>query len=387
MSMVSFTDPNRIPVLVADSLISGRDKTSALATPDHPRGISDVFPPGSVFVPTSLSRKTCIVNAGLALAMVGSVVHMRAFREDALAHFRDQPESSGADVELFLQQYEADPDGRIVLENIDVLLLSSRPVGEGRHFYRLLTAGSNRRGGVEVESKNLGHVLAMGSGAVGMKAAVDVIDTYAFGGVGPKEEWNTNYEAIAKNLTLIARLHKVDELTGQMLIEYWGGGYEVIYREMGNGLVYLKDYTILFWTLDLEDRNSEIRPEGFIKYERREDFSILTSYRQGVFAMKAIVDVGVPRRSFTIERPDSEYLNSDMQMNVVCTVRGRRMTSMYPFCHRYKRGESNPSRIVLGDDGRTAVYLSAKLGQDLRSFIRDEERRARKRGRRSAQSP
>ena len=73
-------------------------------------------------------------------------------------------------------------------------------------------------------------------------------------------------------------------------------------------------------------------------------------------------------------------------MNVVCTVRGRRMTGMYPVCHRYKRGESNVSRIVLGHDGRTEVGLSEKLERDLRSFIRDKERRARNRGRRSAQS-
>ncbi len=387
MSMTSFTDPNRIPVLVADSLISGPDDASALATPDHPHGISNVFPPGSGFVPTSLARKTCIVNPGLAMAMVGSVVHMRAFREDALAHFRNQPECTGADVELFLRQYEADPDGSTVLESIDVFLLSSRPVGEGRHLYRLLTAGPNRRGGVEVKSKNLGDVLAMGSGAVGMKSAVDAVDTYAFGGVGPKEDWNNSHEAIARNLTLIARMHKVDELTGQMLIEYWGGGFEVIYRDTGNGLVYLKNYTILFSTLDLEDRNSEIHPEGFIKYERRENFSVLTSHRQGVFAIKAISDVGVLRGSVTIERPDREHFNSDMQMNVVCTVRGRRITNLYPLCYRYKRGESNPSKIILGDDGRVKIGLSAELEPELRSFIRDKERRAKKSSRRSARSP
>ena len=377
MSMARFTEPNRIPVLVADSLISAPDNASALATPDHPHGISNVFPPGSGFVPTRLARKTCIVNSGLAMAMVGSVVHMRAFREDALAHFRDQPECSGADVELFLQQYEADPDGRIVLENVDVFLLSSRPVGEGRHLYWLLTAGPNRRGGVEVKSENLGHVLATGSGAAGMKSAVGAVDTYALSGMVPTEEWNYSHDAIARNLTLIARMHKVDELTAQMLLKYWGGGYEVIYREAGNGLVYLKDYTILFWALDLEDRDSEIHPEGFIKYERREDFSVLTSHRQGVFAMKAIADVGVPGRSVTIKKPDREYLNSDMQMNVVCTVRGRRITNLYPLCYRYKRGESNPSKIILGDDGRVNIGLSAEFEPELRSFIRDRERRER----------
>ena len=109
--------------------------------------------------------------------------------------------------------------------------------------------------------------------------------TYIF---GTALTWNNSHEAIARNLTLIARMHKVDELTGQMLLKYWGGGFEMIYRDTGNGLVYLKDYTILFWTLDLEDRDSEIRPEGFIKYERREGFSVLTSHRRGVFAMKAI---------------------------------------------------------------------------------------------------
>lgn len=387
MSMASFTDPNRIPVLVTDSLISGRDDASALTTPDHPHGISNVFPPGSGFVPTRLAGKMCILNSGLAMAMVGSFVHMRAFREDALAHFRDQPECTGADVELFLRQYEADPDRSAVLESIDVLLLSSRPVGEGRHLYRLLTAGPNRRGGVEVKSKNLGHVLATGSGAVGMRSAVDAVDTYAFGGVGPKEDWNNSHEAIARNLTLIARMHKKDELTGQMLLEYWGGGFEVIYRDTGNGLVYLKDYTILFWMLDLEDRNAEIRPEGFIKYERREDFSVLAFHRQGVFAVKAIPDIGVPGRSATIERPDREYFNSEMQMNVVCTVRGRRITNIYPLCFRYRRGESNPSTIIFGDDGRVAIGMSAELEPELRSFIKDKEIRVKKSSSPSVRSP
>ena len=102
--------------------------------------------------------------------------------------------------------------------------------------------------------------------------------------------------------------------------------------------------------------------------------------------MKAIPDVGVPRGRVTIEKPHREYLNSDMQMNVVCTVRGRRMTNMYPLCFRYRRGESNPSQIIL-DDGRVEVGLSAELEPELRSFIRDNERRARKGVPRNAQSP
>ena len=57
-----------------------------------------------------------------------------------------------------------------------------------------------------------------------MKTAVDAVDNYAFGGVGSNEEWNNSHEAIAKNLTLIARMHKVDELTGQMLARVLGWG-------------------------------------------------------------------------------------------------------------------------------------------------------------------
>ena len=184
------------------------------------------------------------------MAMVGSVVHLRAFRKEALAHFWVQPECSGANAESFLQQCEADPDGRHVLEDIDVLLLNNRPVGEKRHLRWLLAAEPNRRGGVEVDSENLGHVLATGSGAVGMIAAVDAVDTNTFGGIGPKKDWNCSHDATARTLMLIARMHKVDELTAQMLLEYWGWGYEVIHREASNGLVFLKDYTILFWALD-----------------------------------------------------------------------------------------------------------------------------------------
>ena len=51
--------------------------------------------------------------------------------------------------------------------------------------------------------------------------------------------------------------------------------------------------------------------------------------------MKGMVDVGMPRRPITIEKPDREYLNSDVHMNVVCTRRGSAITSMYLFFHRY----------------------------------------------------
>ena len=91
MTMVTFTDPHRIPVLVADSLISGPDDQSALATPDHPHGISEVFPPRSGFVPTHLARKTALINSNLAIAMSGGVVHMRAFREDVQGAFSALP--------------------------------------------------------------------------------------------------------------------------------------------------------------------------------------------------------------------------------------------------------------------------------------------------------
>ena len=44
MSIISFTGPNNIPVLISDSLISGSVNEPALANPDRPLGISAVFP-------------------------------------------------------------------------------------------------------------------------------------------------------------------------------------------------------------------------------------------------------------------------------------------------------------------------------------------------------
>ena len=230
---------------------------------------------------------------------------------------------------------------------------------------------------IEIDSLNLGKVLATGCGADGLMTAIDAIDSYSFHGSGSAGDWNLGYEAVARNLSLIARLHKVDELTGEMLLNYWGGGYEVIYRKIGGGLAYLQDYTIIFWTLDLEQDGSEYRPEGFIKYERRDDVSILISERRGVFNMKGMVDVGMPRRPITIEKPDREYLNSDVHMNVVCTRRGSAITSMYLFFHRYYPGESNPSVIILRDDNRIEIGTSVEWARDMSRFIRDSEKRKR----------
>lgn len=106
MTMVTFTDPNRMPVLIADSLISGPDDESALITPDHPRGITEVFPPQSGYVPTRLARKTALINSNLAIAMSGGLMHMRAFREDVQAHFRQCTDCRPANVEQFLQEYK-----------------------------------------------------------------------------------------------------------------------------------------------------------------------------------------------------------------------------------------------------------------------------------------
>ena len=306
---------------------------------------------------------------------------MRAFREDVQEHFRNRHDCTPADVECFLQQYKSDAHGKIVLDHIDALLLSTHRINEKQHIYHLLTSGTDMPNLVEVDSKNLGKVLATGCGAEGLRTAIRAIDAYAFGGSGATEDWSLSYEAISRNLALIAQLHKMDELTSQMLLTYWGGGYEVIYRQVGNGLTYLKNYTILFWTLDLEDNNADYRPEGFVKYERRDDFSVLTSYRQGVFNLKGMVDVGMPRRPISIDRPDREYLNSDVHMNVVCTLSGNRMTGMYHFCHRYKSGESNPSMIFLREDNRTEVLIPVEWGREKSQFIRDSEKRRRQKTR------
>ena len=182
MTMVTFMDPNRIPVLVADSLISGSDDESALTTPDHPHGISTVFPRQSGFVPTYLARKTSLINSNLAIAMSGGVVHMRAFREDVQEYFRNRHDCTPTDVELFLQQYKGDSHGKIVLDHVDALLLSTRRINEKQHIYHLLTSATDMPNLVEVDSKNLGKVLATGCGAEGLRTAILAIDAYAFGG-------------------------------------------------------------------------------------------------------------------------------------------------------------------------------------------------------------
>ena len=296
------------------------------------------------------------------------------------AHFRHYPDCRPADVELFLQQYKRDSHGKIVLNHISALLLSTYRINEKQHIYHLLTSHTDMPDLVESDSKNLGKVLATGCGAQDLQDAIRGIDGYAFSGSGSTADWSLSYEAISRNLCLIAQLHKMDEATSQMLLTYWGGGYEVIFRETGNGLTYIDDYTIFFWTLDLDDENAEYRPEGFLKYQRRDDSSILISYCQGIFNLQGMVDVGMPRTSISIEKPDREFLNSDIHMNLVCAHIGDRITGMYHFCHRYKPGESNLSMVFLREDGKTELMIPVEWGRDMSRFIRDsEERRRRKR--------
>lgn len=149
----------------------------------------------------------------------------------------------------------------------------------------------------------------------------------------------------------------------------------MIYRQVGNGLTFLASYTILFWALNLEDDNEDYRPDGFIKYERRADHSVLISYRQGVFNLKGLVDVGLPRTSLSVGKLDREYLNSELHMNLVYTYLGHRITGMYHFCHRYQSGDSNPLMLFLGKDNRVEVAIPVKWGREMSRFIRDSEKR------------
>ena len=378
MTMVTFTDSNRTPVLIADSLISGPDDESALITPDHPRGISEVFPPRSGFVPTRLARKTALINSNLAIAMSGSVLHMRVFREDVRAHFRDCTDCRPGDAEQFLQQYRRDPDGSIVLNHIRAFLLSTCPISEDLYIYCLLPSHADTTGLAEADSRNLGKVLATGCGAQDLLAAVRTIDGYKLDHSGPPGDRSPREEAIGWNLCLIAQLHKLDEATGQMLLAYWGGGYEVIYREAGNGLTYLRDYTIFFWTLDLDDEDAVYRPDGILKYQRRDDASILLSYRQGVFNLQGMVDVGMPSPRNSFLKRDREFLNSDVHMNLVCTHVGNEITGMYHFFHRYNPGEASPTMAVLGKDGKAEVLIQEELCRDMSRSIRDSEARRRR---------
>ncbi len=188
------------------------------------------------------------------------------------------------------------------------------------------------------------------------------------------EDWSNEYEALMRNLVLVSQLYKMDEIPAKSLLNYWGGGYEIIYRNENGDLEYLKDYTIVFWVMDLEKEAAEIEPEGFLKYENRGEFSIIFSYRQGKFNTTVLRDVGHPRRPIVLKRPDKEYFNSHIHMNILCTIRRHMLIRMHYFCSKYKKGESISSVIWFNEGGTASILIPEKFSVEYSKFIRDVEK-------------
>jgi len=125
MTVIFHTHACNTPMLIGDVLISSEEAsdTPVLKLPGHLEGIEEVFPKGSGFVPKKMQRKVFIINANMAAGVSGNVLHMRAFVDDLRSAFGMKPVFKFQDLHTFLQSYQSDDHGKIVLEHILALVL------------------------------------------------------------------------------------------------------------------------------------------------------------------------------------------------------------------------------------------------------------------------
>jgi len=179
--------------------------------------------------------------------------------------------------------------------------------------------------------------------------------------------------ALIKNLCLLSQLHTIDSLTGRSLLEFWGGGYEVIYYDQVDGFRFLEEYTFVFWQLDVDDPVGRLAPRGVLRYERRQDCSLIFSYENEMFEVFAFVDIA-ERLPQTVTVPSGDInFNSNIFINLIITVRDSEAFNIYHFADRHNDDHVGTVFTEIQEDGRLRILTHSQFFEWVADHIRNTE--------------
>lgn len=373
MTVIIHTNAFNVPVLISDMLISGPEGDQApIKLPTHAEGIDEVFPEGSGYIPKNLRRKVFIINDNMAVGTSGSLVHMSAFIQDLKETFPHSSSVSLFDLNTFIEAYIDDNHGSIVLGNIHALIL----LKDNEQFVFYVAGDKAKQNCTEVDTKKFGKVISIGSGQVSFTKEAERLDRYHL--QTPTMASNEPiHAAIGFNLSLISQLHQIDSLTGRTILEYWGGGYEIVFYDVNEGkFKHLEKYTIVFWNINL-GVSEGMTPYGVLHYDRCVEESIIYTHGQSglnIFPVKDICDFS--KRTITINTSDIDF-NSEIITNLILVSREDKIVNIYNFYDRHNKEEPGAVFIDKSEGGELQVLCHSEITKSLDSSVRTiEERRS-----------
>ena len=371
MTVVFHANCNAVPTLVADVLVSGPEPKTLkeLVLPDHVDGITNIFPEGSGFVPRGMKRKLFLINRKMAIGISGTVIYMAQFVEDLQARFARKDEFTFSEIYSYLNDYEKD-----VIKNICAIILFR--IGRTSQF--VVVGDRSGDALMEREFSEFGRVLAVGSGNATVVSEIERMERYETHTFGHRIR-DRVYLSLVQQLGLISQMHKIDNLSGRSLLEYWGGAFEIIYLNEQGYFQFLDNHTIVHWHMDLDDPDGSFRPLGVVKQEYRDELLIIHLYDKGQFKTFGVRDVtGNPRvpNEIAMSLNDLDF-NSGIISNTVLISKGNKVKTIYNFCDKHTDGYPGIVFLEIDDEHRLRVYINSERQKELLESIVESEEKIR----------
>ena len=366
MTLIFHTCGASVPVLVGDLLISGDEEAGkSFRMPGYVNGILDRFPEGSGFVPKRIERKTRIINDRLAIGVSDERMCMRMFLKDVSERFGGVHDFSMDELRDFFDGYGADPENAQVLNGMTSIIMFQADGAD-----RFVVAGKRTGGSlIEKSTTSFGKLLAIGSGNETLAEEIARHDDTKLLVPDPAAV-DPVYVTLGRHLSLIAQLHQIDSLTGRSLLEYWGGGYEIIYKDKDGKYRYLDDYTMVFWAADLGNPRADLKPLGLVRHERRGDASLLYVYENERFDIFICEDItgGGPKE---LELKWSEIsFNSGIFVNNVLAHRDGRVVNLLNWLDRHEDGYTGSVSTEIREDRRLEIRIRSGLDKKIIDMVR-----------------
>ena len=383
MTMIVGTNVGAL-VLIGDMLLSVENPQARtdLQLPSQPQGV--VVPQGMApkHIPVAARRKVLVVNDRLAAGAAGSALHIRSFLDDLAAQFRGRADFTLSDISGFLDAYAASSHGAEVLSQITAIMAVAADGGSG---FRVVGTGHAYS---HFRSQHFGEVVATGSGRESIAHEMRLFDRgrYRFAQPPDDDQW-PEFKALARSLTVLGHVYWKEFAASFTSLESnifsgWGGAYDCVYRDSNGVLNYLDSYTVLLRLFDVDQQDDEAgaSPTHILKYERRDDVSVVATTDGHDLSFFAARDINAPDAPGYVTVGGADFtMNSRVHVVVTAVLKDGRFRSPAIYVDGLDPSQPAASRAVttwFDEEGRLAIWFNKAFddwltGQILSDFEAD----------------
>lgn len=368
-AVLSFTersseDPNfGCPMMFGDLLVSSTTDRTDLHIPTI-GPVREIFPDGSGFVPVDLAQKLVLIGAHFAAGWSGPAIAVRS---------------------LFRALFEADQAGSLTEELLRNELAELNKSKIGRDLTCIIAIHRSQTqlffvtNGAHYEVPPFEQVVALGSGA---DALVNTLRR-SIGNMGQLlASSGRGIYAQHRLARLISSLFHEEVTTNQSVLNYYGGGYEAIFRT-SEGFRKVDKSLHAFFRASVTDGQADLHYPHRIIYQRYlDDVLLINSYRLGDVTNHAEEAVGIAHENYTLAVPPV-YRDITRDEHGALQAAAKEISQDWLFVHLQAYSESSGrSRLYsivssMSDTNKrvqlipTANGLEAVVREDLVKQLRD----------------